>query len=343
MGLTGARIMHNWRRDDQIDSTRDSGQDRDVPLPGVIDTIGFGYAALALRPLAILPIVALDMYLLLGPRVTLAPLSSAISDIMRRRGENWNDAANELGRLEAFNIFELGSLEVPLARTPGIVPMFSGDRVAEIRIGDSISTLPGVAVLLILLATLVVGLFVASTYRSLLANAAAPNDETTKPVRPAVLARRAGRIATWAIALTGLAILVAMPVLVATIVGAVLGFGETTLLWLFLLFPGVWAWVHFYFSIHALVMNDAGPLESLRLSYQVVQRHFWQSIRFMSASLLITTGLSFALRELATSLPGALLAILLNAVIASGMIVAAMLFYRDRANRLGLCAQVPGR
>jgi hypothetical protein len=63
----------------------------------------------------------------------------------------------------------------------------------------------------------------------------------------------------------------------------------------------------------------------------------------MAASLLISTGLAFALRELATSLPGALLAILLNAVIASGMIVAAMLFYRDRANRLGLHAQVPGR
>jgi hypothetical protein len=123
----------------------------------------------------------------------------------------------------------------------------------------------------------------------------------------------------------------------------VLGFGDVTLLWLFLLFPATWAWVHFFFSIHALVLDDSGPLEALRSSYQVVQRHFWQSIRFMGASLLITTGLSFALREMATSLPGALLAILLNAVIASGMIVAAMLFYRDRAKRLGLHAQVPGR
>jgi hypothetical protein len=145
------------------------------------------------------------------------------------------------------------------------------------------------------------------------------------------------------LALVGLAILVAMPVLVVTIAGAVIGLGELTLLWLFLLVPATWAWVHFYFSVHALVIDDAGPLESLRSSYQVVQHHFWQSLRFMAASLLITTGLSFALRELATSLPGALLAIMLNAVIASGMIVAAMLFYRDRADRLGLHARLPGR
>lgn len=335
--------MHDWGRNDRVDSTRGDRIDREVPLPGVIDTIGFGYAALALRPLAILPIVLLDLWLLLGPRVTLAPLTTAIADIMRRRGDSWDAATTELGRLEGFNIFEAGSLEIPLLRTPGIVPTFAGDRVADLRVGATWSSLPGGVVVLMLIGAVVAGLLVASVYRSLLAQAAVSANGETISIHPKHLARRAGRIAGWAFALAGLGVLVAMPVLVATIVGAVLGFGEVTLLWLFLLFPATWAWVHFFFSIHALVIDDAGPLEALRSSYQVVQHHFWQSVRFMAVSLLITTGLSFALRELATSLPGALLAILLNAVIASGMIVAAMLFYRDRANRLGLHAQVPGR
>ena len=64
--------MRNWGRQDGADSTRGDPMDSDVPLPGVIDTIGFGYAALALRPLAILPLVLLDLYLLFGPKVTLA-------------------------------------------------------------------------------------------------------------------------------------------------------------------------------------------------------------------------------------------------------------------------------
>lgn len=335
--------MHNWGRQDRADSTRGDRFDRELPLPGVIDTIGFGYAALALRPLAILPVVALDLGLLFGPRVTLAPLSNAITDMVRGRGSNWDDVATTIAGWKGFNIFEAGSLELPLLRTPGIVPSFGGESVAELRIGASWSGLPVALVLLMLIGSLVAGLLVASAYRSLLAQAALSQRDQTATLRPGQIARRAGRMAAWALALAGLAILVAMPVLVASVVGAVLGFGEVTVLWLFLIIPATWAWVHFFFSIHALVIDEAGPLEALRSSYQVVQHHFWQSLRFMAASLLITTGLSFALRELATSLPGALLAILLNAVIASGMIVAAMLFYRDRANRLGLHAQVSGR
>ena len=335
--------MHDLGREDRANSTRDDRMDREVPLPGVIDTIGFGFAALTLRPLAILPLVLLDLYLLLGPRVTLSPLSSGLADMLRRRGDGWDDISTEVARLGGFNIFEAGSLEVPLLRTPGIVPSFAGDRIADIRVGASWSSLPGGIVLLLLIGTLAAGFLLVSAHRSLLAQAALGSQQRSFAVHPRQVVRRAGNIAAWTLALAGLAILVAMPVLVATVAGAVLGFGEVTLLWLFLLFPATWAWVHFFFSIHALVIDDAGPLVAMRSSYQVVQHHFWQSLRFMSASLLITTGLSFALRELATSLPGALLAILLNAVIASGMIVAAMLFYRDRANRLGLHAQVPGR
>ncbi len=335
--------MHDLDRENPANSTRDNRMDREIPLPGVIDTIGFGFAALILRPLAILPIVLLDLYLLLGPRIALAPLSNPMSDTLRRRGDGWDAFATEVARLEGFNIFEIASLEVPLLRTPGIVPSFAGDRIADIRVGASWSSLPGGVVLLLLIGILVAGFLLVAAYRSLLAQAALASRQGTLSVHPRLIIRRAGNIAAWAVALAGLALLVAMPVMVATIVGAVLGFGEVTLLWLFLLFPATWAWVHFFFSIHAMVIDDAGPLSAMRSSYQVVQHHFWQSLRFMSASLLITTGLSFALRELATSLPGALLAIMLNAVIASGMIVAAMLFYRDRADRLGLYAQAPGR
>lgn len=335
--------MRNWRRGDQADSPRGDRMDSEVPLPGVIDTIGFGYAALALRPLAILPIVLLDLYLLFGPKVALEPLTDTIASALRRRGSDWNDLATEIARLEGFNIFDAGSLEAPLLRTPGIVPTFAGERVDDLRIGATWSALPDGVVLLLLIGSLAAGLVVASAYRSLLARAALSRQESSLPVRTGHVLRRAGRIAAWALALAGLATLVAMPVLVASIVGAVLGFGEVTLLWLFLLVPATWAWVHFFFSIHALILDDAGPFEALRSSFQVVQHHFWQSVRFIGASLLITTGLSFALRELATSLPGALLAILLNAVIASGMIVAAMLFYRDRAIRLGLYAHISGR
>jgi hypothetical protein len=58
---------------------------------------------------------------------------------------------------------------------------------------------------------------------------------------------------------------------------------------------------------------------------------------------VITTGIPFALRVFTTSAPGLVIAIIGNAFIASGMIAAAMLFYRDRARRLGLPALPTGR
>lgn len=335
--------MRNWGREQRVEPVRDSGMDRESPLPGVIDTIGFGYAALALRPLAIVPIVMLESYLLFGPKVALQPLTTAVSDTLRDRGSGWSGIAGDVERLEGANIFDAGTLEFPLLRTPGIVTAFDAGQAASLRVGGTWSHLPGVVVILILLGSLLTGLVLSSLYRSMLAQAALASREQGYTLQPARILRRTRGIAGWALMLVGLAVLVTMPVLIASVAGALLGFGELTLLWLFLAFPAAWAWVHFFFSIHALILDDIGPLQALRASFQVVQHHFWQSVRFMGVSLLITTGLSFALRELATSLPGALLAILLNAVLASGMIVAAMLFYRDRAIRLGLHAQIPGR
>jgi hypothetical protein len=276
----------------------------------------------------------------------LDPVSNRLADWLRRRGDHWDEVSGEIGRLEGVNVFEVGSLELPLLRAPGIVQSIDGSQLADIRIGATWTDLPGGVVVLMLLISLLAGLLVAATYRSLLAGAALSSRDgadASVALQPRRIVHRAGRIFGWIVTLVGLAILISMPVIVATVIGALLGFGDVGLLWLLLLFPLTWAWVHFFFSVHAIFIDDIGPLAALRSSYQVVQNHFWQSIRFMAVSLLITTGFSYALRELATNLPGALLAVLINAVIASGMIVAAMLFYRDRATRLGLNVQVPGR
>ena len=335
--------MRNWGRHNEAGSTHDSRIDREVPLPGVIDTIGFGFAALTLRPLVILPIVMLELYMLLGPRVLLAPLTAGLASRLERRGEHWDNVAGEIARLEGVNVFEAGALDIPLLRPPGIVPALDGQHLADIRFGATWSELPSGVVAVLIVLSLAAGLLVAASYRSLLASAALSSVDRLAMPAPGQVIRRAGRVFGWIVSLIGLGVLVSMPVLVATIVGTLIGFGDVAVLWLLLLFPATWAWVHFFFSVHAIFVDDIGPLAALRSSYQVVQRHFWQSVRFMAVSILITSGFSFALRELATNLPGALLAVLLNAVIASGMIVAAMLFYRDRATRLGLNAQLPGR
>jgi hypothetical protein len=81
----------------------------------------------------------------------------------------------------------------------------------------------------------------------------------------------------------------------------------------------------------------------MRASYQVVRRYFWQTVGFIGLSMVVTTGFPLALRSLARQPAGLALASLTHAFIASGMIAAAMLFYRDRARRIGILSCNPER
>jgi hypothetical protein len=329
-----------WGRDNSVESTRREAGDK-APLPGVIDTIGIGYAALVLRPLVILPMIVLDLYLLLGPRVTIDPVASTVARRMDERGGDWSAVARDVERVHGFNIFELAALPIPSAavpfpplRTPAIAPAI-GERPID-SLGIELSALPSGLVLIVALLALVVGLLCAAAYRSLLAATATGDPTPYRSLDVGSVASVALALVGWTAILAGLALLIALPVLVATFVGALFGYPEISILWIALLIPAAWAFVHFFFSIHALVLDRNGPFAALKSSYQVVHGNFWPSLRFIAVSLLITTGLTFALRALASNLPGALLAIILNAVIASGMIVAATLFYRDRARLLGV-------
>jgi hypothetical protein len=330
--------MRDRSRRDASDRA-DAAQDDD--LPGVIDTLGLGYAALVGRPLAVLPILLLELALVFSPRVRLAPVSQGVADRLRHDGDE-TGIASAIERMAEMNVVEFASLRMPLVRTPVLSPALSDANVQSSGWYASFSALPGGVVALIAAIAFVLGVIVNVVYRSMLA--ARVRRETVALV-PSVrlLVQRSVKLIGWAAILTGLAVLVAMPVIVITVLAAIFGYPGSQLLWVLLFIPAAWAFVHFYFSLHALFVDDSGPYEALRASYRVVQRHFWQSMRFIMTTLLISTGLTFALQAMAASLVGIMLAISINAFVVSGIIVAAMLFYRDRARRLGIPSFVPER
>jgi hypothetical protein len=332
--------MRNWGRSDRSSGPRQTSEE--TPLPGVIDTLGFGYAALAARPLIMLPLLVLDLLLLFAPRVRLQPTADTVASSVRARGESWGDLAGQVEALSSYNVVEIASLQAPLIRTPALVPSLGDQRVAAAEWYTSFSSLPMVVPLLIALVALAGGVILSVVYRMILASGA-----QEKRVVDMMNARAIGllslRFVGWIAALLGLAILISMPVIIAVILGQMFGFTGSELLILFLLVPMMWGFVHFYFSIHALFVDRSGPFESLRASYKVVHRHFWQSVQFIATTMLISTGLTYALQAMAENTVGILLATTINAFVASGIIVAAMLFYRDRARRLGLPSYIPGR
>jgi hypothetical protein len=331
-------MRNPWGEDRAWDArnTRD-----ETPLPGVIDTIGNGFAALAMRPFVALPLLLLDLYLLLMPQLTLRPLTGWVEARLNGRGDGWDGFLTELERLERFNAFDLAVIRMPLARLPALVPAMTDAERSKAGWDLAWSGFPIWSILVASAGIFVAGLLISALYRSLMSTLARPDATLGMAIDPSRIARLALRVFGWVLVVIGLITLVSMPVLILTIAGALLGLESLTIAWIFVLIPISWGYVHFYFSIHALFLDGCGPFAALKTSYRVVRRHFWESIQFILLTFILTTGLNYALSAMAADPYGVFLAIVLNAFIATGMIVAAMLFYRDRAARLDQPASVP--
>lgn len=330
--------MQRFRQTDERTQPGD-----EYPLPGVIDTIGLGYASLALRPLIVLPPILLDLYLWLGLRVTARPLTLEVASWIRNEGDDGGAIAEDIQRFERSNVLEFLSLRLPTFRMPTLVPNLTSSRLDQIGGTIDVGSLPWWLVILVAIMALLVGLVFGAGWLIAVACVVAGIGSLRDAISPRVALTRALAMTGWLAVLIGMFLLVSSPFIAGAIAGIMSGYDGIGLFFFVLLFPAAWGYLFFYFSIQAIVVDRIGPLGALRASYKVVRSYFWQSMGFIALSLTITTGIPFALRVFTTNAVGLLLAIIGNAFIASGMIAAAMLFYRDRARRLGLPAFVTER
>ena len=332
--------MRRWFRSNEHDAPRAGSAE--PPLPGVIDTVGLGYASLITRPEVVLPPVVLDLYLWFGLRMTARPFTAEVASWLWDEGEAAAALARDVDGWRSFNVFELLSMRLPTLRMPGMVPLL-GDGQPSFARTWVVTDAAWWVVLGVGLAALLAGLLIGSGYLVALAATATGAGRIADAVRPRVMLDVGGRIALWLLAMTAVLTLVSMPLLLLAGVGVWRGESGLTPVLGFTIFPIAWGFVYFYFSVQALVVDRLGPFAAMRASYLVVKRYFRQSMTFILISLTITTGFPFALRALTDQPAGLVLAIIAHAFIASGMLVAGMLFYRDRARRIGLPAFVSER
>jgi hypothetical protein len=293
---------------------------------------------LALRPLVVLPPIVLDLYLWLGLRITAKPITAQVASWVRDEGADGAAIADDIERFERTNMLDLLSLRLPTFRMPTLIPNINIGRLDQIGGSLELSSLPWWLVIGVGIIAFALGLAFGAGWLVAVACVATGVGSLRDAITPAITLRRALAIAGWLGSVAGLFLLVSSPFIAGAVTGIVLGFDGIGLFLLLLFFPAAWGYMFFFFSIQALAVDRIGPFAALRASYKVVRGYFWQSMRFIVLSLTITTGFQFALRVFTTNAFGLTLAIVGNAFIASGMIAAAMLFYRDRARRLGLPA-----
>ena len=298
----------------------------------VIDALSAGFGALGRSPgWALIP-VAVDILLWLGPRLSPRPLVvrafedlSRLSTRLAAEGaadalEAWRQAAEQAGSVNLLGLITwwqvptvIGPRPVP---SPWPVPTIA---VESWPLGLGLTV--GVAL---------AGLLLAAVYLGGLASAlrgGAPGSFV------AFALRGWGRLTV--LVLLGLAALAvtAVPVLILVAVLNLISPAlaeAVTLLWAIGL---VWVNIYLFFVHPAMFVSDIGPVEAVKASVGLVRRNFWPAMGLILLFYLISFGMSIIWNALMAGWAGVLLAVAGNAVVASGLILGTMVFYKDRSGR----------
>ena len=292
----------------------------------IIDTLSEGFRTVTRRLWIIIVPVALDVFLWLGPKLSVAPVIrdalATLQDAMRMMtpggvvdtslSESFQLMADELqatiGQTNLFALLAWGRLGMPsIAALRPIDPAV--DRIIEVT--------GGVQMFGLQIALLFAGLLVASLFLSLLGQ-----EVRGEGVRLGVLVQSVPRYwlrLTTILAPLGIALVVAFTT--ALMLGPLAFIVAALLAWLLL---------YVSFVPQAITMADERPLRALWLSFAIVRYNFWPTVGLILLTNVIGSGLSLVWRGVMGTPSGVLLAILGNAYIGSGLTAAAFIFFRDR-------------
>lgn len=300
------------------------------PLPratGVVDSLSAGFGVVNERPWLILLPVLLDLFLLFGPRVSVAPLvGQFVTQPAFTRAFGAEAVAPTIAFAEEANV--LGLLSPAGMTLPVIVPMLGVGR-GSFTLVDS----AGFAVL-IALGAMLGGAVIGCLYRALIAQQARDGSLSLRQL-PGQAAVALYRVIALVIVLFGGGIAVMLPLAFIAAVASLVTSAATALMTAVMATLVLIAQLYFFFAPDAIFMSGVGPIRAIRQSAAVVQAGVWSALTLAILITVILIGLGQIWMLLATQASwGLALGIVGNAYIASGLVAASMMFYRERMELL---------
>ena len=315
---------------------------RQASPTGVIETLSAGFSALNRQLWVLLLPLLLDLFLWLGPHVSYSPLvGPAVNTATEwtrqvafgpRRAPRNSELAYDLDQVRQWLITrsdEVNGLDA-LVWGPVALPNLAALPGAS----DELAFVQGWPDGLVLLgASAGLGLLLGGWFYGGLAAA-------STGARGGAL--QAGRDAPRAVVhvlgltavLIGTALLLGLPIVLLIGFTAVVSPPVAVLGGVLLLAGFLFAAVYLFFTLPAILVERAGPLAAIQRSVVLVRTHLWPSVALISLTWLILAGMGRVWDVLATNLQsplGVAVGILGNAYIASGLIVAGMIFYVQRS------------
>jgi hypothetical protein len=294
------------------------------PRPRIVDVIAEGLSLVVTRPWLLLLPILLDAIIWLGVRIEPRALMNSLINLID--DANISDADDVVTTLQDFsssNMTQLGALFVP--------SMLAGSGGADVyQLIDVRTWTPSAGVVFLV----AFGLIMISALLSMV---------YTVPIANAIIGRKLGLAGNVALILRawlrmllfiGLCVSALMIIVVPT---ALISAIFAPLLPLFssvLLIGAIAALLLLYFVFDAIVVADVGPITAIKLSVKIVRQNLRAVLGLVLASLLLTTGIPEIASSLLGSLPGLLIAVVLQALIATGATAASMFFFVNRLRQV---------
>lgn len=303
-------------------------------VTAIIETLASGYNMVVQRIWLIAIPVALDVFLWVGPRLSVRPLTRSLLSLwlppeqlpteVQPLVELDRELLQTMGqKINLFSLLSSSPLGMPSYLVRGLP---AGVTASGVIWGESGSALVTLAIIPLLVAA---GLFLGSLYLGIIAQVT--RDGTVDLGR---LLRRVwrywGLILLFGVLLIGALFVLGMPVfLIVELLAAVSpALARFTLLGLGGLF--LWMLFHLFFVPHAIVVSESGLLRAVWNSLIIVGRNFWSALFLIVLMNLIMAGFTFFWDKLSVNTPLTAISIVGNAFIGTGLVAASLIFYRDR-------------
>ncbi|MDY7040091.1 MAG: hypothetical protein SVX38_04430 [Chloroflexota bacterium] len=302
----------------------------------IIDSLSVGFHTVTKRIWLILVPVVLDVYLWLGPRLSIAPVIQRLlplftvppevgADYQQMMIQN-RELLEEMA--QSVNLTSLLSTGVPTLMT-GATPQATFLHTAPVVWEGRSLWVYGAVISVLWLAGLLVGsLYLAAVGQSVHAEEPYSSDSSGGFLSRAWVAW------TWLTLLTVLvgvlSITITLPL--SLILGLLAMLSMNLAIIGMTMLTGIALWVGFYmvFVIPSIVMNRIGAWRAIWNSLNVVSRNFWATLGLVALSLFINFGFSTIWQQMRTGSSLTFVAIVGNAYIGTGLTAAMFAFYCSR-------------
>lgn len=299
-----------------------------LPPLGVIESIWRGFETVARRVWLIVPSVLLDLFLWLGPHLSLRRL---MEDFIRLFSDPANPAAVSLATAlrefgEQLNLFSL------LSPGPLGVPRLMGMQGRVAPVAGGVTTIDVTAVgqlMLVLIVLPLAGLLLGSAYLGAIGQIV--RDGRLDLSR---LSRQMWgywlRLVLLVIAVLGLLIALALPVWLMAAVMSLFSQALGIVVWMIWMSMAVWVLIYLAFTVHGVILRGEGLIRAMWASVRLVQWTLYPTLGLFAAATVLSLGLGVVF-----SLPGPdswleLAGIAGNAFVNTGLAAATFVYYQDR-------------